>query len=156
MMKKSKVAQELIIQCTPQAVKARRAIAKFDEKPLAIGENPANNFDCAYTSGAYTIKYKPGVPGMEKKPFAFNIDFLPGHRLRVPSYAALENIGKQDRRIKWLIKNTNISAAHFRIARNHIDTPISFSVEWERLEERLKKNGETRKNFLWEVEENDA
>lgn len=155
-MKKSKVAQELIIQCTPHAVKARRAMIKFDENPLAIGENPANNFDCAYTSGAYTIKFKPGVPGMETKPFAFNIDFLPGHRLRVGSYKVLKDIGKQNPRVKWLIKNTNISPAHFRIARNHIDTPISFSVDWERLEERLKKNGETRKNFLWEVTEDDA
>jgi hypothetical protein len=152
-MKKSKVAQELIIQCTPRAVKARRALISFYEKPLAIGENPATSRRCAYTTGIYTIKFKPGVPGMEKKPFAFNIDFLPGHRLRVPSYATLKSLGKKNERIDWLVRNTNISPALFKIARQHIDTPISFGIKWEQLEDKLIKNGETRKDFLWEVSE---
>lgn len=155
-MKKSKAAQELIIQCTPHAVKARRAIIEFDEMPLSKVDHPATNFNCAYTSGTYTIKYKPGVPGMENKPFAFNIDFLPGHRLRVPSYKALKDIGQKNPRVGWLVRNTNISPALFRIAKQHIDTPIAFSVNWEQLEEKIKKNGETRKDFLWEVTEDDA
>jgi hypothetical protein len=155
-VKKSKAAQELIIQCTPHAFKARRALIKFDEMPLEPGDHPATNLNCAYTSGAYTIKFKPGVPGMEKKPFAFNIDFLPGHRLRVGTYGALEKIAKENIRIKWLIKNTNLSPEHFRIARAHVETPIPFSIDFNLLKEHLTKNGETRKDFLWEVTEDDA
>ena len=74
----------------------------------------------------------------------------------MPSYNVLKNIGKKDERIEWLINNTYISPELFKIARHHIDTPISFGIKWEQLEDKLKKNGETRKSFLWEVTEDDA
>lgn len=155
-MKKSKVAQELIIQCTPRAVKARRAYVRFDANPLGVDDHPLTNKQSAYTSGSYTIKFKPGVPGMEKKPFAFNIDFLPGHRLRTGSYESLKKAAKKYPEIDFLIRYTNLTSSMFRMAKGHIDMPFSFSINWDKLERRLKANGETRKNFLWEVEENDA
>ena len=155
-MKKSKVAQELIIQCTPKEAFSRRAYVKIAEQPLRFGDHPTKNEDTFYTSGQYTIKFKPGVPGMEIKPFVLNIDFLPGHRLRKCSYSALEQIAKKNPKIKWLLKNTNLNPTYFKIAKNHRDMALGFSVNWDQLEKRVMKNGETRKDFLWEVTEDDA
>lgn len=155
-MKKSRAAQELIIQCTPKEAFSRRAYVRFAEQPLRVGDHPTKNEDTFYTSGQYTIKFKPGVPGMEKKPFVFNIDFMPGHRLRIGSYSGLEQIAKENPKIKWLLKNTNLTPTYFRIAKNHRDMALGFSVNWDQLEKRVKKNGETRKSFLWEVTEDDA
>ena len=155
-VKKSKAAQELIIQCTPKEAFSMRAYVKEDEQPLNLGDHPTNNTHTFYTSGSYTIKFKPGVPGMEKKPFVFNIDFMPGHRIRIGSYSGLEQIAKKNPKIKWLLKNTNLNAAYFKIARCHRDMPLAFSVNWDQLEKKIRKNGETRKSFLWEVTEDDA
>lgn len=155
-MRKSRAAQELIIQCTPKEAFSRRAYVNEEEQPLKLGDHPTKNAHTFYTSGQYTIKFKPGVPGMEKKPFVFNIDFLPGHRLRIGSYSGLEQIAKKNPKIKWLLKNTNLTPTYFRIAKNHRDMALGFSVNWDQLEKRVKKNGGTRKSFLWEVTEDDA
>lgn len=155
-MRKSRAAQELIIQCTPKEAFSRRAYVNEGEQPLKFGDHPTKNAHTFYTSGQYTIKFKPGVPGMEKKPFVFNIDFLPGHRLRIGSYSGLEQIAKKNPKIKWLLKNTNLNPTYFRIAKNHRDMALGFSVNWDQLEKRIIKNGGTRKSFLWEVTEDDA
>ena len=55
--------------------------------------------------------------------------------------------------IKWLLRNTTLTKEHFKIAMDHIDTAIPFSLDVVKMRENLKKNGETRKDFLWEVSE---
>lgn len=152
-MKKSKVAQELIIQCTPKKVFAKRMNVNFEEIPLGKSDTPATNQNCVYTSGLYTIKFKPGVPGMETKPFVMNIDFMPGNRLRIGRYSGLEKLADESPMIKWLLRNTTLTKEHFKIAMDHMDTAIPFSLDVVKIRENLKKNGETRKDFLWEVSE---
>lgn len=155
-MRKSKVAQELIIQCTPKKVFAKRINVNFEEIPLGKGDTPATNPNCVYTSGLYTIKFKPGVPGMETKPFVMNIDFMPGNRLRIGRYSGLEKLAEESPMIKWLIRNTTLTKEHFKIAMEHMDTAIPFSIDVVKLKNNYEKNGGTRKSFLWEVTEDDA
>jgi hypothetical protein len=93
---------------------------------------------------------------MEKKPFVFNIDFMPGNRLRIGRYSGLEKLAEESPMIKWLIRNTTLTKEHFKIAMEHMDTAIPFSIDVVKVKKNYERNGETRKAFLWEVTEDDA
>lgn len=149
-------AREAIIECTPKAVLAKRPYVKTSELPMVKGEYCAPGTDMYITSGIYTLKFKPGIPGYESQPFVIKCDMFVGNRVRTSGMRNLTVFGQQDERVKWLVRNTNISKQLFDVARNHPDMPIPFCIDFEKLEKHLTAKGETRKNYLWVVTEDDA
>lgn len=151
-MMKSKRANELIIMCTRKEVFAKSTRVSLNEIPLELPGAKK-----VVTLGRYTLKKKPGVPGAKSKKFVINSDLFGGNRLRVGSYRELVEIGKTDIRVRFLLRNTNISNKLFGIANEHRDLPLPFAVDWIKYQKHLEENanGQLRKNFLWEVQEDD-
>ena len=149
-------AREAIIECTPRAVFAKRPYVKTSELPIVKGEYCSPGTDMYITSGIYTLKFKSGVPGYENQPFVIKCDMFVGNRIRISGLKHLAAYGEEDERAKWLVRNTNIDQHLFEVAEQHPDMPIPFCIDFNKLETNLKAKGETRKNYLWVVTEDDA
>lgn len=133
----------------------KRACVRFDSKPLEKGDNPATNPDCCYTSGQYTIKYKP-IPDSDQfadKPYVIKCDLFSGNKVRFSNYRNLQFKSQTDPKVKWIIENTTLTPDLLGIAKRHPAMPIPFCLDTVRYCERLGRAKDISR-FLWEVEDN--
>jgi hypothetical protein len=110
--------------------------------------------DCCFTSGAYTLKYKP-IPDSDQyafRPYVIKCDLFSGNRIRFANMKDLRNLPEKNAKVKWIIENTNLTSDMLGIAKRHPDMPIPFNLDTVRYCERLGRAKDISR-FLWEVKE---
>lgn len=148
-------AKRSIIDNSREKKWQKRACVRFDGKALEKGDNPGENPNCCYTSGQYTVKYKP-VPDSDyfaDKPYVIKCDLFSGNKVRFTNYRHLQFQGKTNPKIQWLLDNTTLTPHLIGIAKRHPAMPIPFCFDVLKYCDRLGEN-ETISRFLWEVEDN--
>ena len=149
-------AKSVIVMRSEANALTRRALCKFDATPLIQGENQLDKEKCFFTTGLYTIKYKPKDTNVRcaDTPFVINGDMFNNnaHHYRFKDYEQLVEASKTDKRVKWMLDNTTFTKGLIEIAKNHIDLPIPFSFNTVKYYRNLKKRGKPKKRFLQEVE----
>lgn len=148
-------AKRSIIDNSREKKWQKRALANVNGLPLKAGDNPATNPDCCFTSGAYTLKYKP-IPDSDQfadRPYVIKCDLFSGNRIRFKNYKDLQSLAASINKVRWLLDYTNFSQRMLAIAKMHPDTPIPFSLDTVLYEKKLRAKGDENWSFLWEVEE---
>lgn len=147
-------AKEAIIMRSNANALTRRALVRFDSTPIVKGEDQTNKEEYFFTSGLYTIKFKPKENNMRAKgkPFTINGDMFNNnaHHYRFGSYEELVEAAKTNKRVRWMLENTTFRKELLDIAIDHIDLPIPFSLEVVKYYKRLKKTGRAKRRFLQE------
>lgn len=148
-------AKRSIIDNSREKKWQKRAIANVNGLPLKPGDNPTTNPDCLFTSGAYTLKYKP-IPDNDQfadRPYVIKCDLFAGNRIRFKNYGDLQKIAASINKVRWLLDNTTFKQRMLATAKRHPDMPIPFSLDVVEYEKKLVAQGDTNWSFLWEVKE---
>ena len=147
-------AKRSIIDNSREKKWQKRASVRIDSKPLEKGDCPATNLNCCYTTGSYTVKYKP-IPDSDQfadKPYVIKCDLFSGNKVRFSNYRNLQFKGQTDAKVKWIVENTTLTPELLGMAKRHPTMPIPFCLDVVKYSERLGRRNDISR-FLWEVEE---
>ena len=142
------MGKQIIIENRPMSKKAANAIFHYDLTPLKKGERVFGNFDLIETDGWYYIKYTKYTKfGQESKtPFIINCDLFSREAIKVKSWkdltegnvkttAETENL---DKKIKFILDNTNLDEELFEIAKDNPYTKVPFSLNIQEMVRKIK------------------
>lgn len=149
----SRAKSAIVMRADANAL-TRRALVRFDSTPIVKGENQTKKEEYFFTTGLYTLKFKPNEKNMRCKgrPFVINGDMFNNnaHHYRFGSYEELEQAAKTDKRVRWMLENTTFKKRMLNVAIDHIDLPIPFTFDVVKYCRRLKKCGKISRRFLQE------
>lgn len=146
-------AKRSIIDNSREKKWQKRPLVCVRSEPLQPGQNPMTDEDCLFTTGAYTIKYKP-LPDSQYayRPYVIKCDLFAGNRVRFANMKDLRMMAEHSHKVKWIIENTTLTSDMLGIAKRHPDMPIPFCLDIVKYCERLGRAKDISR-FLWEVEE---
>ena len=108
-----------------------RARININSVPVKSGDNTMDNRDIKSTDLLYTIKYKPYHSGKKAKvPFCINVDFFESSNFRFADYDDLMQKAENDKSLKWVVENCDITPELLELAKTNImlGIPIPFDV----------------------------
>ena len=139
------LSREIAIENMPEAGRLKRAIIHLDDTPYVKGEEITVDGNVRMTNMRYSVCYAPwfwhtrgGLPSRAtwKKDYQVFCDmWIPKGLTRWHSWEEFRD--SDDPVARWLIANTDVGRADFRIARANRFLQVPFSVRYEKLRKKL-------------------
>lgn len=99
-------------------------------KTLKNGDSPINDAHIISTNGLIRIKYSPAALRKHKDaPYIFKNDIFERELLRLGGWQDFVNKAKEDERINFFYKYSNVTEESFEIAKANPDVDFYYSVD---------------------------
>ena len=136
-----------------------RALLSLDLEPIQKGDSPATNKNVVLTHGLYYMRYEPVKGGTNyiDKPFLIKSDLFTMDKIRVANYSTLVSIAKENKKVDFLLKFSNISPESFAITRSNPGLEVPIAIDYVKYREAvMEKHPEASyKQIFREVLEDD-
>lgn len=134
-------AKEMLADHTVKRTFNPRCLISKTEKLPQRGDSPMNNPDLFYTTGSYSLAFRPSAgPNVRKQDkFIIRSDIFQGSKRRMASYEVMKSMAKNDWSLAFLLKWTNINQKLFDIAAKNISVQIPFTFKVEEYAQMLQE-----------------
>ena len=136
-----------------------RALLSLTLEPIQKGDSPATNKNVVLTHGLYYMRYEPvrGGTNYIDKPFLIKSDLFTMDKIRVANYNVLVSIAKENKKVDFILKFSNISPELFAITKSNpgLEVPIAIDYAKYRTAVMEKHPEASYKQIFREVLEDD-
>lgn len=117
------------------------ALMNLDIEPIQKGDTPLTNENIVLTNGLYYMRYEPVKGGVSciDKPFLIKSDLFVMDKIRVSGYIGLEQVAKQNKKVDFILKFSNISSETFGIAKKYPGLQVPIAIDYTKYEKCIKE-----------------